>query len=58
MQRISIILLLLLTLTMGCKKTEELQTITITSDYVKDIVHYLASDDLEGRNTGSQGIEN
>ena len=57
MQRISVILLFVLALTMGCKKSEESKSITITSEYVKDMMYYLASDDLEGRNTGSQGIE-
>ncbi|WP_299890076.1 M20/M25/M40 family metallo-hydrolase [uncultured Lacinutrix sp.] len=33
------------------------KTVTITSDEVKDIVAFLASDDLEGRDTGSAGIE-
>ena len=57
MKRITIIALLLLTFIVGCKKKEETQSITVTSDYIKDIVYFLASDELEGRNTGSEGIE-
>ena len=57
MKRITIIALLLLTFIVGCKKKEETQSITVTSDYIKDIVYFLASDELEGRNTGSVGIE-
>ena len=56
MKRITIALLLL-TFIVGCKKKEETQSITVTSDYIKDIVYFLASDELEGRNTGSVGIE-
>lgn len=33
------------------------KTITITSNEVKDIVSFLASDDLKGRETGSEGID-
>ena len=57
MKRITIITILMLTFVVGCKKEEEAPSITITSDYIKDIVYYLASDELEGRNTGSEGIE-
>lgn len=56
MKRITIILLLTIVF-VGCKKKEDTETITITSEYVKDMMYYLASDDLEGRNTGSEGIE-
>ncbi|RNC83452.1 MAG: M20/M25/M40 family metallo-hydrolase [Winogradskyella sp.] len=39
------------------KDGENSKTITITKDEVKDIVSYLASDELKGRNTGTEGIE-
>lgn len=39
------------------KAGESSKTITITSSEVKDIVTYLASDDRQGRNTGSEGID-
>lgn len=52
------LLLLSLAITIfSCKKEPENNSITITSDYVKDIVYYLASDELEGRNTGTEGID-
>ena len=57
MKRISIIVLLAFTIIVGCKKKEDVKPITVSSEYVKEIVTYLASDALEGRNTGSQGIE-
>ena len=43
----------------GCKSTDKnaAKTITITSDEVKSIVSYLASDALNGRDTGSEGID-
>ncbi|TBN01316.1 M20/M25/M40 family metallo-hydrolase [Hyunsoonleella flava] len=40
-----------------CKSTVKIEPITITSNDVKDIVSYLASDDLKGRNTGTDGID-
>lgn len=46
-----------LLLIFSCKTQPKSQSITITSDEVKDMVSYLASDDLEGRYTGSEGIE-
>lgn len=44
---------------MGCKSTmnPSIKTITIKEDIVKASLSYLASDVLEGRNTGSKGIE-
>jgi hypothetical protein len=52
---------LILLLIMSCKssvKTESTsKTISISSNEVKEIVTYLASDELQGRNTGSVGIE-
>jgi len=41
----------------GANGVSASKTITITSKEVKDIVSFLASDDLEGRDTGSAGIE-
>jgi Zn-dependent M28 family amino/carboxypeptidase len=49
--------LLVLFLVLGCKKDKELKTITITIDQVKEVVTFLASDSIKGRDTGSEGIE-
>lgn len=49
--------LILIVLLCSCKKEVKIQPITITSEDVKNIVSYLASDSLKGRNTGTQGIE-
>jgi len=54
-----IIPLLILLIIFSCKssvKTES-KTITITNSELETIVAYLASDELQGRNTGSEGIE-
>ena len=54
-----IITLLILLIIFSCKssvKTES-KTITITNSELETIVAYLASDELQGRNTGSEGIE-
>jgi Zn-dependent M28 family amino/carboxypeptidase len=51
--------LLIVLLFFSCKssvKTES-NTITITNSELETIVTYLASDELQGRNTGSDGIE-
>jgi Zn-dependent M28 family amino/carboxypeptidase len=53
-------LLLILLLIFNCKsavKTES-KSIIITNSELESIVTYLASDELQGRNTGSEGIEN
>ena len=44
---------------LGCKSTIEksVKTIEITKDQVKSSLEYLALDELEGRSTGSKGIE-
>ena len=44
---------------LGCKSTieESVKTIEITKDQVKSSLEYLALDELEGRSTGSKGIE-
>lgn len=39
------------------KTTTKSESISITSNEVKNMVSYLASDDLQGRHTGSKGIE-
>ena len=54
-----IIPLLFLLLIFSCKSSvnTESKTITITNSELKTIVTYLASDELQGRNTGSEGIE-
>ena len=55
MKKISILLLIAL-VTFSCNAQKE-ETITITTEEVKDIVTYLASDELKGRNTGTDGID-
>ena len=50
-------LFLLTLLTLSCKAQKEESSITITTEEVKQIVTFLASDDLEGRNTGTNGID-
>ncbi len=52
-----LILLVAVILLNGCKSEPELKEVTITSDEVKEIVEYLASDAIQGRDTGSEGIE-
>ncbi|WP_460219802.1 M20/M25/M40 family metallo-hydrolase [Psychroserpens sp. MEBiC05023] len=52
-----ILSLTLLLLIVSCKSEPKLETVTITSDEVKAAVNYLASDELQGRHTGSKGIE-
>lgn len=47
-----------LLLIFSCKTEPKPQSIIISSDEVKDMVSYLASDDLKGRHAGSKGIEN
>ncbi len=53
--------LIIVVLFFGCKPSvindTKSKTITITSNQVKEIVTYLASDELQGRDTGSLGIE-
>ncbi|SHH25181.1 M28 family metallopeptidase [Winogradskyella jejuensis] len=45
-------------LALNCKaQKEEKQGLTITTEEVKTIVSYLASDELKGRNTGTYGID-
>jgi hypothetical protein len=53
------ILLLTLLVLLGCKTkvNNESKTITITSNELKEMVSFLASDDLLGRDTGSDGID-
>jgi len=46
--------LLILIFAVSCKSSK---TITITSDQVKETVTFLTSDDLMGRNTGTEGID-
>jgi len=48
------LILLTLAFVVGCKSSK---TITISSDEIIETVSYLSSDDLEGRNTGTIGIE-
>ncbi|MCF6295406.1 MAG: M28 family peptidase [Flavobacteriaceae bacterium] len=54
-----IILLLFIVFTFSCKPSinQDSKTITITSNEIKDMVEYLASNDTKGRDTGSEGIE-
>jgi hypothetical protein len=55
----NIIALLILFLTISCKSQEKnlSQTISIDSIQLKEIVSYLASDEILGRLAGSEGIE-
>lgn len=54
---------LLAVVVFSCKSNKEAQTkkdkqgITITTEEVRTIVTYLASDELNGRNTGTEGID-
>lgn len=52
-----VFLFLLTLLTLSCKAQKEEKYITISTEQVKQIVSFLASDDLEGRNTGTTGID-
>ncbi|MCK5400197.1 MAG: M20/M25/M40 family metallo-hydrolase [Flavobacteriaceae bacterium] len=51
-----IIIFSLLTTLFSCKTVQESKLISITSNQVKEIVTYLASDEIQGRDTGSEGI--
>ena len=61
----NLILLLMLSFVAGCKNTAVINTVStttknthiITSEALKNTVSYLASDELQGRDTGSAGIE-
>jgi len=50
---------LFVVLIFGCKSSvhSDLNTTTVTSNELEDLVTYLASDELQGRNTGGEGIE-
>ena len=52
-----LLLLLLLISVFSCKTTSEEKVITITSSELKETVSFLASDDLLGRDTGTEGID-
>jgi len=41
----------------SCKPEQKSEPIKITSDEIKEIVSYLASDELQGRHVGSEGID-
>ncbi|MBT8244053.1 MAG: M28 family peptidase [Winogradskyella sp.] len=56
MKKISLLLLIALSVS-NCKAQKEEKSITITTEEVKEIVTYLASDELKGRNTGTEGID-
>ncbi len=49
----------ILLITLGCKSTigSSIKTVTVNEEEVKASLTYLASDELEGRNTGTVGIE-
>lgn len=55
----NIVFALVVLVTLSCKgqENEVLEKMTISSDEVKEFVTFLASDDLSGRETGTQGIE-
>jgi len=54
----NIVLVLIVLVTLSCKgqAKEVVERITISSDEVKATVTFLASDDIQGRSTGSEGI--
>ena len=52
-----IVSLALVLLIVSCKSEPKLETIIITTDDVRAAVDYLASDELTGRKTGTEGIE-
>jgi hypothetical protein len=54
----NIVLALVVLVTLSCKgqDKEVVERITISSDEVEATVTFLASDDIQGRNTGSEGI--
>jgi len=54
----NIVLALVVLVTLSCKgqAKEVVERITISSDEVKATVTFLASDDIQGRDTGSEGI--
>jgi hypothetical protein len=54
----NIVLALVVLVTLSCKgqDKEVVERITISSDEVEAAVTFLASDDIQGRNTGSEGI--
>lgn len=54
----NLLLFVPLLLVLSCKTEPKSEIITITSDEVKLNMSYLASDDLNGREAGSPGIEN
>ncbi|WP_412986361.1 M28 family peptidase [Pontimicrobium sp. IMCC45349] len=53
--------LVVLLLVLSCKKdkseTKKVKEVTITSNELKEAVSFLASDELKGRDTGTEGIE-
>jgi hypothetical protein len=51
MKNLFVIVILLFTTTIQCQKNE------IILENIKHATYYLASDELEGRDTGSKGIE-
>jgi len=57
MKKLTSILILLLIFSCKTSVKTESKTITITNSELKTIVTYLASDGLQGRDTGSEGIE-
>jgi len=42
---------------LSCKTEPKLESITITKNEVNEMVTFLASDELQGRHAGSEGIE-
>ena len=49
--------LLTLLLFFNCKSNLQSKHIAVTSNELEEMVSYLASDELSGRDTGSEGIE-
>jgi len=56
MKNIALALIVLVTLSCKGQDKEVLETVNISSDEMKATVTFLASDDIQGRNTGSDGI--
>lgn len=49
--------LIVILIAFNCKNVVQKDTVVISSNEVKDMVSYLASDDLQGRHVGSAGID-
>lgn len=57
MKNIVFVFVALLIFSCNAQEKEVAEPIKISADEVKDVVTFLASDDIEGRDTGSEGID-